>query len=94
MDVTYIALFVNEKNIRQIRSQYDDIDLIATKTSRHINLDDVVVVQTIQFPDPFNPNFGIQKVTAWVTTPDELGKIFLIVKDGTDTENYATIALR
>lgn len=94
MDVSYIALFINAKNIKDIGRTYDDVDLIPTSTSRRIKLDDVLVVQTIRFPDPFNPQFAVEKVTAWITSTDEMGKVFLVVKDGTDTENYATITLR
>lgn len=86
-EVIWSADFITEENRTILETTYNNRQFGLTDFKVGL----VVVVQTINSSDPFDPRMGIRNENCWLVTREEFDSKFTIKDDDNKTDTFAII---
>jgi hypothetical protein len=92
-EIILSAIFLTDENVADADRIYKDKIFAADpETSRQIQVDKVIVTQTIHVPDLFAPHkFKFTYENHWLTRRDWFDQRFNIIDDDNRTDTFALI---
>ncbi len=92
MEELLAVYFINEKNIKDLKREFETT-ILPSKPNIIIEfkIDMVVVIQTIHLADLFENKFRCSSKTVWLATREEFDTRFKIINDVFRTDTFAFI---